>query len=78
MNLVTTGIGLVLVLFGIYMQIMRTRAPERLGKLKAMKAKFGEDTGMILHITAYTILPFVLGFLISFAGLNGLSLSAIF
>ncbi len=74
MDLVTTGIGLVMVLFGICTTIMRTRAPEKLGKLKAMKNRFGDETGMIIHITAYTILPFVAGFLLAFAGINGLSL----
>ena len=34
--------------------------------------------GLFLHITAYTILPIVLGVLIAFASLNGLSLMAFF
>ena len=74
MDPLTTGIGIVMVLFGIGTAIMRTRAPEKFGKLKAMKDRFGDETGMIIHITAYTILPFVAGFLLAFAGLNGLSL----
>ena len=74
MDSLTTGIGIVMVLFGIGTTIMRTRAPEKFGKLKAMQDRFGNETGMIIHITAYTILPFVVGFLLAFAGLNGLSL----
>ena len=74
MDLLTIGIGLAMVFFSIGMTILRTRAPEKLGKLKAMKNRFGDETGMIVHISAYTILPFVAGFLLAFAGLNGLSL----
>jgi hypothetical protein len=78
MDLITISIGGVMIFYGIYTLRTRTKAPEKFGKLKAMKERFGDDTGLALHITAYSIVPIVVGVLVSFAGLNGLSLLQIF
>lgn len=78
MDLVTVSLGIVMIFYGIYTLRTRTKAPEKFGKLKAMKERFGDDTGLALHITAYSIVPIVVGVLISFAGLNGLSLMQMF
>lgn len=77
MDLLTMGIGGAICLYGIYTLVMRTRSPEKFGKLKVMQDKFGKDTGTALHISAYTVMPIVVGVLVLFAGLNGLSLPAI-
>ncbi len=74
MNLVTIGIGLLIFLYGLYTMILRIKSPDKLGKLKAMKDKFGDNTGNILHIIAYTVLPIIFGTILIFAGLNGLSI----
>lgn len=78
MDLITISIGGVMIFYGIYTLRTRTKAPEKFGKLKAMKERFGDDNGLALHITAYSIVPIVVGVLVSFAGLNGLSLLQIF
>lgn len=77
MDVVTIGIGGVICLYGIYTLTMRTRSPEKLGKLTAMKDKFGDSTGMAIHIVAYTVVPIVMGIIVTFAGFNGLSILGI-
>jgi hypothetical protein len=74
LDLFTMGIGGVICLYGVYTMTMRTRSPEKFGKLKAMKAKYGDSTGMAIHIAAYSVVPIVMGIILSFAGFNGLSL----
>jgi low temperature requirement protein LtrA len=78
MDLVTMGIGIVICLYGIYTMTMRKRSPEKFGKLKAMKEKHGDSTGLAIHIMAYTVVPIVVGIILSFAGFNGLSLLGMF
>lgn len=74
MNLFTMGLGIAICVYGLYTMTMRTRAPEKFGKLKAMKDKHGDSTGTALHIVAYTVVPIVMGIILSFAGFNGMSL----
>jgi len=77
MDLVTISTGAAISLYGVYTLVMRSKAPEKFGKLAAMKAKYGDSTGTAAHILAYTVLPIVAGIILSFAGLNGLSLLGI-
>jgi low temperature requirement protein LtrA len=77
MDLVTISTGAAISLYGVYTLVMRTKAPEKFGKLTAMKAKYGDSTGTAAHILAYTVLPIVAGIILSFAGLNGLSILGI-
>lgn len=74
MNFVTIGVGVAVILYGLYTLIMRMKAPEKFGKLKAMKDKFGNTSGQIIHTIAYTIVPVVLGILVMVAGVKGLSI----
>jgi len=74
MNLFTMGLGAAICIYGIYTMTMRTRSPEKLGKLKAMKDKYGDSSGTAIHIVAFTVVPIVMGIILSFAGFNGLSL----
>jgi hypothetical protein len=78
MDLVTMGMGVAVCLYGIYTMTMRTRSPEKFGKLKAMKDKYGDSNGLAIHIMAYTVVPIVVGIILSFAGFNGLSLFGMF
>ena len=74
MNLFTMVIGVVICLYGVYTMTMRTRSPEKFVKLKAMKDKYGDSTGTAIHIMAFSVVPIVMGIILSFAGFNGLSL----
>lgn len=74
MNLLTMGLGAAICVYGLYNMTMRTRSSEKFGKLKAMKDKYGDSTGTALHIVAYTVVPIVMGIILSFAGFNGMSL----
>jgi hypothetical protein len=74
MDLITISMGLVICLYGVYTLVMRTKSPEKFNGLAAMKAKYGDSSGTAAHILAFTVLPIVLGIILSFAGLFGLSL----
>ena len=74
MDLVTISMGLVICLYGVYTLVMRTKSPEKFSRLTAMKAKYGDSSGTAAHILAFTVLPIVVGIILSFAGLFGLSL----
>ena len=74
MDIVTVIVGFLICLYGLYTLIMRIKRPDKFGKLKAMKEKFGEGKGNVIHIVAYTVVPIVLGAIVIFSGFNGLSL----
>ena len=74
MDPITTGIGVVCICFGLYTAIVRVISPQKFVKLEAMKQKFGNSTGTLIHTVAYTFLPLVCGVIITFAGINGISL----
>ena len=74
MDFVTIGLGVVIILFGLYTWIMRIKSPEKFGKLKAMKDKFGSTAGQTIHTIAYTVMPVLFGIVVIRAGINGLSI----
>ncbi len=74
MDSLTTGIGVICICFGLYTAIVRVKSPQRFVKLEAMRQKFGNNTGTFIHKVAYTFLPLVFGVIITFAGINGISL----
>jgi hypothetical protein len=74
MNILTIVLGLLCIGYGIYTAIMRAKAPEKFGKLEAMKKKFGDKTGQIIHIVSYTIVPILAGIVFFATGLLGVSL----
>ena len=74
MDWVTLGSGLALCLYGFYTMAMRTRRPEKLPKLRAMKARYGDINGTAVHIAAFTVLPVILGIMMSFRGFIRVSL----
>lgn len=61
MNFVLLGIGIAAISFGCYSVYARKAHPEKLGKLQAMKLKWGEDKGELLHLIGYTISPIIVG-----------------
>ncbi len=74
MNLITFGIGLVILWFGLFTAMLRQKSPEKLKTLDAMKQKLGDKPGQFVHILAYSIIPIIFGVFLLFSGLNGLSL----
>lgn len=43
--------------FGIPTLVLRLRAPHKLGKLEAIKRRFGKRAGSAIHVTAYKTVP---------------------
>lgn len=74
MDLITVSIGAVVIGFGFYTLYARIKTPEKLGKLQAMREKFGKGIGTTIHTTAYSVIPLVFGSFIVNAGLNGVSI----
>ena len=54
-------LGIVAIGFGCFTLYLRSSAPEKLGKLTAMKEFWGEKKGNIIHLLAYTVAPIVFG-----------------
>ncbi len=71
MQYTTVALASAILLFGIYTLIMSYRSPNDLIKLKYMKSKLGEKTGFVIHTIAYVIVPFIFGYFMLMAGLNG-------
>jgi hypothetical protein len=61
MNLVTMGIGLAALTYGVYTTVQRKKAPEKFGKLTAMKKQYGEKGGNAVHVIAYSLIPMGFG-----------------
>ena len=74
MNITTVLIGVVAVLFGLYTTFLRLKRPEKLGKLQAMKERFGANVGNLIHIVAYTVVPLVAGAVFVYFGVLGVAL----
>jgi hypothetical protein len=64
------GIGVLCIGYGIYMAIVRSKSPEKLGKYEAMKKRFGETAGKIIHIVSYSVLPIIFGIIMIFRGVQ--------
>ena len=74
MELITIGIGVVILWFGLFTSMLRQKSPEKLKTLEAMKQKLGDKPGQFLHILAYSIIPIVFGVYLLLSGLNGIPL----
>jgi hypothetical protein len=74
MNITTVIIGVAAILFGLYTAFLRAKQPGKLGKLEAMKKKFGATAGNLVHLIAYTVLPLVVGAVFIFSGIQGVAL----
>jgi hypothetical protein len=78
MDPVTFGLGVLLVGFGIYTTYSRVKAPQKLGKLQAMKDKFGGSVGTLIHTIAYSLIPIIAGGVFIWSGFRGISIGQIF
>lgn len=58
---VNTIIGIFAIVFGAYTAYVRTTNPNKLGKLQALKERFGDSAGRTIHILAYSVLPIAFG-----------------
>jgi hypothetical protein len=75
MDFVTIGLGSFVGLYGLYMMALRLKNPNKLGKLEAMREKFGSGVGTAIHLVAYTVLPVILGVMLIIAGSRGVSVT---
>ena len=73
-NYGTSIIGLLALGFGISTLVLRIRTPERFTKLQTMKEQLGEKAGFLLHFTAYTAIPILVGVIFLLGGFFGVSL----
>ena len=74
MDWVTLGSGLALCCYGLYTMVMRTKHPEKVFRLKALKGRYGDINGTAVHIVAFTVLPVILGTIMSFRGFIRISI----
>jgi hypothetical protein len=63
-------LGLLAVGFGLLTIYLRSNHPDRLGKLEAMKERWGDETGAAVHWVAYTVIPILVGLVLIAAGLG--------
>ena len=73
MNIPTVVIGIAALLFGIYTIYLRSTNPDKFGKLKAMKEKFGGKRGALIHLVSYSVIPIIFGVIMLFTGYMGVS-----
>lgn len=73
MDPVTIGMGVFGLGFGAYTSVLRLTNPAKLGKLEAMRERFGPTAGAVIHVAAYSIAPLVVGAVMLVAGLRGVS-----
>ncbi len=73
MNPITITIGGLALLFGLYSIYARIKNPSSLGKLDAMKEKWGDQAGLIVHVISYTIVPICVGLYFIYLGIQGAS-----
>jgi hypothetical protein len=74
MNIITLALGIICFGYGVFSIILRIKSPEKFGKLEAMKNKFGDKGGMVIHIISYSILPMLVGIVFIVLGILGISL----
>jgi hypothetical protein len=71
MQYTTVALASAILLFGLYTLVVSVRVPNDLIKLKYMKSKFGEKAGFTVHTIVYVVVPFIFGYFMLMAGLNG-------
>ena len=76
-NFFTLGLGILALAYGLYTLYARIVSQKTFGKLDAMKKVWGPKTGVFIHLFAYTILPIILGIILIFSGLKGVSILAL-
>ena len=74
MNIMAIVLGVLCIVYGVFTAVMREKLPERFGKLEAMKKKFGDKKGKVIHIVSYTVVPILAGIVFVVCGFFGISL----
>ncbi len=74
MQYTTIALASFIILFGIYTIITSFKSPESLIKLKYMRAKLGMKAGTVIHTIAYVLVPFLFGYFMMKAGIDGISI----
>ena len=74
MDVLTVVVGGAASLYGLYTIYLRSQRPDKLGKLKAMKERWGERTGWLVHCVAYSAIPLAFGVVALVLGLQGQSI----
>jgi hypothetical protein len=64
-------LGIAAIGYGLYTAYVRATAPEKLGKLEAMREQWGESTGTAVHVVGYTVVPIVVGLVLLATALLG-------
>jgi hypothetical protein len=64
-------LGSGLVIYGLYMFILRRVAAQKISKLQALIESHGEKTGYKIHLIGHTVLPLVAGILLIIAHFRG-------
>jgi hypothetical protein len=73
MNPVTIAIGVAAILYGLTTTYLHFYNPSLFKKLSHMKQFWGEKTGVVVHIVAYTIVPIVIGSYFVVGGFSGMT-----
>jgi hypothetical protein len=74
MNIIAIVLGVFSIGYGVFSAIIRVKSPEKFGKLEAMKKKFGDKTGNVIHVVFYTFIPISAGIVFLVCGFLGISL----
>lgn len=61
MNFIIIASGLLIIAYGCYTAVMRVKAPGKFSKIESMKHFWGDKLGYFMHILAYSILPIIVG-----------------
>ena len=74
MNVPTLIVGVLALGYGIGTVCVRVCRPDAFGKLRAMKAAYGETAGNAVHIVAYSVVPAAVGCVLLYFGFTGVSI----
>lgn len=64
-------LGIAAVGYGLYTAYVRATSPEKFGKLGAMKQRWGDRGGMIVHVIGYTVVPLIVGAVLIMSSMLG-------
>jgi len=74
MQYTTLALGTFIVLFGLYTAASSIKSPSKLIRLKFMRAKLGNQAGIIIHTILYVVVPVIFGSFMINAAINGVTI----
>lgn len=75
MNLLTVGLGLLILGYAIFVLIMRLQKKDAMfRKLGPMRQRWGETAGSVIHYVGYVAIPAILGLALILGGAMGLNI----